>query len=117
MHKSGSDRCCRKSLCRRAGLLLLVWFDGEAIYGSSTRCAGRSLAATLTHNCSHAYNSYPRRLWRLEQLQRHCLQVLHDGGEMEFVAGAGQTSQAQPLEPMVGLQMCEPHLDPLALVA
>jgi hypothetical protein len=39
------------------------------------------------------HKPYWRRLWRLEQLQRHRLQVLHDGGKMEFVAGAGQASK------------------------
>ena len=36
---------------------------------------------------------------------------------MELVAGAGDTSQPQALEAMVGLQVCKAHFDALALIA
>jgi hypothetical protein len=45
------------------------------------------------------------------------LQVLHDGGEVKLIAGAGEAPQAHALEAMVGLEVCKPHLDFLALVA
>ena len=48
---------------------------------------------------------------------RQCFEVLHDGGEMELVACAGKTSQAHPLEAMMGLQMREAHLDALSFIA
>jgi hypothetical protein len=44
-------------------------------------------------------------------------QVLHDGGEVEFVARAGQPPQTHALESMVGLEVRKAHLDLLALVA
>ncbi len=45
------------------------------------------------------------------------LEVLHDGGEVEFVACAGEAAQAHALEAVVGLQVCKAHLDLLALIA
>src|SRR5215510_7893797 len=54
---------------------------------------------------------------RAEQAQRHGLQVLHDGGEVELVASAGQTAQAHALEAVMGLKVGEPHLDALPLIA
>ena len=45
------------------------------------------------------------------------LQVLDDGGEVEFVARAGEAPQAHALEAMVGLEVGKAHLDLLALVA
>ena len=45
------------------------------------------------------------------------LEVLRDGGEKELVARTGQAAQAHPLEAVMGLQVCEAHLDLFALVA
>ena len=47
---------------------------------------------------------------------RQRLEVLHDGGEMEFVACAGKTSQTHPLEAVMGLQVREAHLDALSFI-
>ena len=55
--------------------------------------------------------------WRSDEAQGQRLEVLHYGREMELVAGTRETAQSQPLEAMVGLQVCEAHLDPLALIA
>jgi hypothetical protein len=55
--------------------------------------------------------------WRPADSKRERLEVLDDGGEMELVARAGKPPKPHPLEAMVGLQMCEPHLDALSLVA
>ena len=38
------------------------------------------------------------------------LEVLGDGGQVELVARASETSQAHALEAMVDLQVREPHL-------
>src|SRR5262245_52588177 len=46
-----------------------------------------------------------------------CLQVLHDGGEMEFVACTGKAPQPHTLETVVRLEVRKTHLDLLALVA
>ena len=43
-------------------------------------------------------------------------EVLHDGGEMELVAGTGEPPQAHSLEAVMGLQMCKAHLNLFALV-
>ena len=62
-------------------------------------------------------NSRWRRLgWRPEQPERHGLKVLHDGSEMELVAGAGKTSQPHALEAVMGFQVRKAHLDPLPLI-
>src|SRR5262249_35376467 len=46
-----------------------------------------------------------------------CLQVLHDGGKVEFVACTGKAPQPHTLETVVCLQVRKTHLDLLALVA
>ncbi len=48
---------------------------------------------------------------------RQRFEVRHDGGEMEFIACAGKTSQPHPLEAVMGLQVCEAHFDALSLIA
>src|SRR5215471_5351940 len=48
---------------------------------------------------------------------RKCFEVLHDCGEVELVAGAGEPPQPHPLEAKMGLEVSKPHLDLLALVA
>ena len=44
------------------------------------------------------------------------LEVLHDSCEVELVARAGEPPEAHAIEAMMGLQVSEPHLDPLALI-
>ena len=44
-------------------------------------------------------------------MQRHRLEVLYSGGEMEPVAGAGETAKAHPLEAMLDLQVRKTHID------
>jgi hypothetical protein len=48
---------------------------------------------------------------------RECFEVLHDGGDMELVARAGEASQTNALEAIVGFQVRDAHLDPLPLIA
>ena len=45
------------------------------------------------------------------------LQILYDGGEMEFVARTRKPSKSQAFESVMGLEMGETHLDALAFVA
>jgi hypothetical protein len=54
--------------------------------------------------------------WRAEQTERHRLEVLHDGGKVKLVAGAGETSEPHAFETVVGLEMGKAHLDALALI-
>lgn len=45
------------------------------------------------------------------------LEILNDGGEMEFVAGAGKAAEPQAFEAVMRFQMRKAHLDPLPLIA
>jgi hypothetical protein len=45
-------------------------------------------------------------------VERHGLEVLNNGGDMELVACPGEASSSHPLETMVGLQMRKAHFDP-----
>lgn len=56
-------------------------------------------------------------LWRTEDSERERFQVLHDCGEVELIAGARETAKAHALEAVVGLEVGEPHLDPLSLIS
>ena len=47
-------------------------------------------------------------------MERHRLEVLHDGGKVELVAGAGETSQLHALEPVVDLVMSKAHFNAFA---
>jgi Na+-translocating ferredoxin:NAD+ oxidoreductase RnfG subunit len=40
---------------------------------------------------------------RAQQPERHCFEVLHDGGEMELVACAGKTPEPHALEAVMRL--------------
>jgi hypothetical protein len=40
---------------------------------------------------------------------------LSDGGQNELILGASRATQSKPTEPQDTLEMCEPHLDLLAL--
>ena len=44
------------------------------------------------------------------------LEVLNDGGEMEFVARAAETPETHALETVVGLEVGKAHLDPFSLI-
>jgi len=45
------------------------------------------------------------------------LQILYDGGEMEFVARTRKAPKSHAFESVMGLEMGETHLDALAFVA
>lgn len=117
------DRCCRESLGFGGGLLV-----GQSAVALTTVCwttsrSARRNSALLTdsHAPTHSRNrrhSRGCRVWRrADQAERHCPKVLHGGGEMELVAGTGEAAKPHALEAVVGLQVPEAHLDPLALVA
>ena len=48
--------------------------------------------------------------------KRQGLQVLYDGREKKFVAGAGEPAEPHAFETMVGLEVSEAHLDALAFI-
>ena len=78
---------------------------------ASADLGGVALATTLT---SLQRNLRMRGFWWWpDEPESQGLEVLHDGGEMELVASAGEASKPQPLEAVVGLQVCEAHLDAL----
>jgi hypothetical protein len=47
---------------------------------------------------------------RPDEAQCHCLEVLHNGGKVELVAGAAETAKTHTLEAMLDLKMCKAHL-------
>src|SRR5271169_2867308 len=49
-------------------------------------------------------------------MERHRLEVLHDGGKLKLVAGAGETSEPHAFETVVGLEMSKAHLNALAFI-
>jgi hypothetical protein len=53
----------------------------------------------------------------LENSEGQGLQVLYDGGEMEFVACTRKPSKSHAFESVMDLEMGETHLDALAFVA
>ena len=53
--------------------------------------------------------------WRPSDQRCKSPQVLSDGGQNKFVLGASWTTQSKPTELQDTLQVCEPHLDLLAL--
>ncbi len=67
--------------------------------------------ARSRHACSRDVRRRP------PDADRKRFEVLHDCGEVELVAGAGETSQSHALEAMVGLQVRKSHLDLLALIS
>src|SRR3979490_386443 len=68
------------------------------------------------HACSrNACGRDVRR--RPPDTDRKRFEVLHDCGEVELVAGAGEASQPPALQAMMGLEVCKPNLHLLALVA
>lgn len=48
---------------------------------------------------------------------RRSLEVLHNGGEVELIASAGETPKAHAAEAMLPLQMCKAHFCFLARIA
>jgi hypothetical protein len=54
--------------------------------------------------------------WRAEWMERHRLEVLHDGGKVKLVAGAGETSEPHAFEPVVDLEMSKAHINALAFI-
>jgi hypothetical protein len=59
----------------------------------------------------------PTRRRRPECSKHKRFEVLHDGGEMEFVTRAGKSSEPHALEAVVNLQVREAHLDTLSFVS
>jgi len=49
--------------------------------------------------------------------QRHGLEVLHDGSDVELVASTCETPEPEALEAVMGLQVGKTHLHHLALIA
>jgi hypothetical protein len=49
-------------------------------------------------------------------MERHRLEILHDGGKVKLVAGAGETSEPHAFETVVGLEMSKAHLNALSFI-
>src|SRR5262245_3715669 len=68
------------------------------------------------HVCSGNARSW--HIWRRPpDAHRECFEVLHDCGEVELVTGSRDASQPHALEAMMRLEVREPHLNLLALIA
>ena len=82
------------------------------------RGIGLLLALTIPDRHRRSYERCGRwRGGRAQDSKRERFEVLHDSRKMELVASTREASKPHTLETMVGLQMREPHLDPLSLVA
>jgi hypothetical protein len=64
----------------------------------------------------HVCSGNARSRWSPDA-DRKRFEVLHDCSEVELVACARETSQPHALKAMMRLEVCESHLDLLALVA
>jgi hypothetical protein len=99
-------RCCRKSRIfwpqRSRGDLV---DDGRA----------HALALNDLPSTAGSRNAWEVR-WP-ENSEGQGLQILYDGGEMEFVARTRKPSKSHAFESVMGLEMGETHLDALAFVA
>ena len=62
--------------------------------------------------CSHL----ACRLWWRDGLESQSLEVLYDGGEVEFVTCTGQTSEPHAFKAVVDLEVGKAHLDALTFV-
>jgi len=55
--------------------------------------------------------------WWSRNQRRESPQILSDGSQNKLVPGASWTTKPKPTKPQDALQVCEPHLDLLALAA
>ena len=54
--------------------------------------------------------------WRSSSQRCQPPQVLSDSGQNKLILGASRATQSEPTELQDALQVCEPHLDLLALM-
>ena len=62
----------------------------------------------------YAIHRGPSR-WRPSDQRCEPPQILSDGGQNKFILSASWATKPKPTEPQDALQVCEPHLDLLAL--
>ena len=55
--------------------------------------------------------------WWSRNQRREAPQILSDGSQNKLILGASWTTKSKPTKPQDALQVCEPHLDLLALAA
>ena len=103
--------------CGKVGSAWLIWQILGLVQALDLARWGVGLGAHATNSTDATQLRRMRLRWRPEESERERLEVLHDGGEVELVASAGEAPKPHPLEAMVGLQMREAHLDPLSLVS
>jgi hypothetical protein len=87
---------------RAANRLLCATFFGLLLAGVVAEHLAR-IAIPLTQSAGTS------DMLAAEETERHCLEVLHNGGEVELVAGAAETAKARALEAMLHLQVCKTH--------
>jgi hypothetical protein len=101
---SAPGRFCCKSRLQRIGPLCLS-LGGRGF---------DALALTLLRN-SNATRCIESCGWRQGDQRCEPSQVLSDGGQNKLILGTTRATQSQPTEPQDALQVCEPHLDLVAL--
>ena len=74
--------------------------------------AADSLYATFTLRNTQSLSG-----WRSRNQQCEPTQILGDSGQNELILGASWTTKSKPTELQDALQVCEPHLDLLALTS
>ena len=79
------------------GVMFVGGFSAAWLVATPTRTLLRQSRAISDKRCT------PLIRWWLEDSERQGFEVLHGGGENEFVAGAGKTSQSHTLEAVVSL--------------
>src|SRR5262245_40190340 len=105
----------KKSSGRAVGAWLLLGSGKWRADGVFSSLAQRGRRPRRSRYQPTPRNSRVGRLWwRPDEVEGQRLEVLHDGGEMELVSGARQAAQPHALEAVMGLQVCEAHLDAFA---
>ena len=89
----------KKSFGRKLGGVFEARSSPEGCANASTGSAELTPLDAKLHSREH------RSGRQLEQPERHCLEVLHDGGEVELVACTGKSTQPHGLEAVMCLQM------------
>jgi hypothetical protein len=100
------DRCCRRSQFSSDCLDWRGIEIGESLGGGS---------GLIVPWVSGRRRARERDGWT-KGSKRQGLQVLYNGREKKFVAGAGEPAEPHAFETMVGLEVSKAHLDALAFI-
>jgi hypothetical protein len=106
LSSSQFGRCCRKM----PFLSWLWWWSCfPPVNAWALKPCRRTPQATCRARCLSSRHGRSNGRWP-DETERHCFEVLHNGGKVELVAGAAETAKAHALEAMLDLKMCKAHL-------